>query len=88
MKINPVTGVNLEGMTLVMKAKIFSPEYRALQFRLQLATGGFGCDPDSIGRAVFCKALCDGEEARWCRADVEGWVDPADAATFMAAQGF
>ena len=65
-----ITGVNLEGKTVLVKKSFFKPAYRELDRRFK-CSGGFGCDPDAMGRAVFGEFLLDGEHARIERSDVE-----------------
>ena len=45
------------------------------QNQLWYARGGFGCDPKSLGRAVYAVCLGDGEETRWNRADFAGVLE-------------
>ena len=62
------------GKVLVMDPKILSEQYWAPEFQLWYAETGFGCNPESRGRAVFATALFDGEEARWNRQDFLGVI--------------
>jgi hypothetical protein len=57
--------IDLRGKVVVLGAKYFSPDYQDLKWRLHLVTGGFGASPATSGRALFCTALADGEEARY-----------------------
>lgn len=43
--------------------------------QLWLGEGGFGCSPDSSGRAVYATCLGDGEKTRWNRSDFIGVLD-------------
>lgn len=61
-----------EGKIIVMHSEVLKEDYRKPQFQLWKATGGFGCDPTKIGRAVFGICLADGESARWDRSDFIG----------------
>ena len=47
-------------------------EYWSPENQLWLATGGFGCDPNASGRAVYATCLYDGEETRWNRHQIVG----------------
>ncbi|WP_313180786.1 DUF3849 domain-containing protein [Lacrimispora sp.] len=60
------------GKVLVISLDILKESYWSQQNQLWLATGGFGCHPDSSGRAVFSICLSDGENTRWNRSDFVG----------------
>jgi hypothetical protein len=65
-----------EGKLVIIKPEILSPEYRSAEHQLALATGGFGCNPDSSGRAVYVKELHSGKECRYNRNQIAGLADP------------
>jgi hypothetical protein len=46
------------------------------EFQLFLARGGFGCDPNKMGNAVFGTFLEDGEECRMERYQIVGILKP------------
>lgn len=46
---------NLEGKLVVIKDTFFKPEFKDAKYQLVLATGGFGCEPISLGNAIFVK---------------------------------
>lgn len=54
---------NLEGKIVIVSADWFKEEYRNAEYQLFKAKGGFGCDPNKIGRAVFGNFF-DGENCR------------------------
>lgn len=60
------------GRVLVISLDILRESYWSQRNQLWLATGGFGCHPDSSGRAVFSICLSDGEKTRWNRSDFVG----------------
>lgn len=51
------------------------PEYRNADNQIYRAVGGFGCSPNSRGRAVYCKDILTGKEERWNRANMLGIAD-------------
>jgi hypothetical protein len=68
---------DFEGEVVVVSESIvknWKPEYQEKKYQLWKAHGGFGCDPNKIGTAVFAKCLVDGEEARFSRNDFVGIV--------------
>ena len=67
-------GDDLKGKVVVVKAQSLLPEYRTCSHQLMLATGGFGCSPNSRGQAVYTTNLYSGEENRWNRSDILGVV--------------
>lgn len=84
-KLNPPAGIftekdvikngwelNWEHRVLVLNPLSLKPSARKSENQLWLATGGFGCDPHSMGNAVFTICLGDGESARWNRGDFLG----------------
>lgn len=70
--------VDLTNKYAVLREDILLPEYRAIKYRIVLCTGGFGCTPHTLGRAVFTTALYDGEESRWNRSDFERLATPEE----------
>lgn len=57
---------------LVMSPFTLKESYWAPENQLWLATGGFGCSPTAVGRAVYATCLSDGEKTRWNREDFIG----------------
>jgi hypothetical protein len=70
----PVGHTDLEGCVVVIKPELLAPEYRSIDYQLALCTGGFGANPDSGGRTVFCKNLITGETEKYRREDIAGTV--------------
>lgn len=58
--------MNSLGIELENKHVILSNEYYkgSIVERVFKCTGGFGCDPDTMGKAVFGLMLYDGEKFR------------------------
>lgn len=73
--VTALNNENLEGKILILDAKFLVKEYRKPENQIWLATGGFGCDPNLRGTTIFCTALADGEEYRWDRTKIIGFVD-------------
>ncbi len=69
-----ITGEDLEGKVIVIGPKSLKEEYWSQENQLWLATGGFGCDPNASGRAVYATCLIDGDENRWDRGNVVGII--------------
>ena len=61
---------------IVIKASCIRAEYRTADKQLYLATSGNGCEPNSIGRAVYVTNLYSGKTSRWNRVDVAGIIKP------------
>jgi len=66
---------DIEGKVIILKPSALSPEYRTAINQLQIATSGFGCNPKSSGRAVYCTNLYTGAKYRYNRHDVAGVAD-------------
>lgn len=62
---------NYEGKTVVIHKSAFTGLYQSGDRRFH-ATGGFGCNPASLGHAVFGYYMTDGESAREERYNVVG----------------
>ena len=43
----------IKGKLVVVDVNFFKPEYKDAKYQLVLATGGFGCDGNSLGNAVY-----------------------------------
>jgi len=65
-----------ENQLVVIKPEAMIASARTADEQLYLATGGFGCDPDARGRAVYCKNLFTGKEERWNRSGIAGIIQP------------
>ena len=63
---------DLRGTVLVLSPEAMRENCWYPNNQLWLATGGFGCDPNARGRAVYATCLWDGEETRWDRGDFLG----------------
>ena len=66
---------SLKGKVIILKAESLTPEYRTADCQLVIATGGFGCEPNARGRAVYVKKLYSGKEYRMNIGDVLGIAD-------------
>ena len=51
--VTPWREERLEGKLIIIKDKFFKEPFREAKYQLVLATGGFGCDPSSLGNAIF-----------------------------------
>lgn len=60
---------------LIVDPSVLKDEYKTPDDQLFLATGGFGCRPNSRGRKVFGRFLKDGEETHFYREDFIGVID-------------
>ena len=65
---------DLEGKILVLSPRTLKEEYWSPENQLWLAAGGFGCQTNANGRAVYATCLFDGEETRWNRGDFIGII--------------
>jgi hypothetical protein len=74
--INDSNQMEYEGQILILRPDVLREDYRKAEFQIWKATGGFGCDPTSSGRAVYAECLYDGETHRWNRADFIGVIHP------------
>lgn len=54
-----------EGELLVLGEHSVKPEFRDIQHRILVATGGFGLAPFTSGRALYARDLFDRTEYRW-----------------------
>ena len=63
------------GKLLVIRADVLKEKCRTPENQLFLASGGFGCSPDSSGRKVFGQFLNDGEKTHFYRSDFVGIID-------------
>lgn len=57
---------------VVVKSSELAEQYFNGRDQIYLATSGFGCEPDKIGRAVFATCLGDGVKVRWDRSQILG----------------
>ena len=65
---------NYTGKLLIIKETSLKEEFRTPENQLFLASGGFGCKPDSGNKKVFGKFLSDGEESYFYRSDFVGVI--------------
>ena len=69
-----ILNMNIEGCVVAIKPDVFTPEYRSIDYQLQLCTGGFGANPDSMGRKVFCTELLSGVQNTFYRENIAGFI--------------
>lgn len=68
------TDTSYENQLVVIKPEKMIASARTADEQLFLVTGGFGCDPNARGQAVYCKNLFTGKTVRWDRPDVAGII--------------
>ena len=66
---------NYQGKLLILKPQVLEPFCRQKEAQYFFAETGFGCDPNSLGTAVFGHFLANGQKARLCRSDFIGIAD-------------
>lgn len=81
--LRPLVG-DLNGQTLVLAHTKLHRRYQLPRFQIFNAIGGFGCQENSLGRAVFGHHPADGENARWSRNDFIGIATAELVARAMA----
>lgn len=59
---------------VIVNHKCLKEEYWSPENQLWLATSGFGCEPNKIGRAVYSTCLIDNDKNRWDRSDILGVI--------------
>ena len=83
-----IHSVNLKDKHAILKAYVNPPE---IVHRVVRCTGGFGCNPASLGRAVFVSFLTRDHSDRYDRGDIERLATPEEveeAEQFVATHGF
>ena len=71
-EIKSIVGEELLGKTLILDPSVIVKSHRVKKTLLWKATGGFGCTPNKMGRAVFATCIGNGYKARWDRNDFVG----------------
>ena len=66
---------NYEGKILILYPDVLKDEYKSPNDQLFLATSGFGCDPNKIGRSVSGYFLSDEEFATFDRSSFYGVIN-------------
>lgn len=66
---------NYQGKLLIVKPQVLEPFCRQKEAQYFFAETGFGCDPNSLGTAVFGHFLANGQKARLSRSDFIGIAD-------------
>ena len=51
--VTPWKDERIEGKLIIIKSDYFKHEYKDAKYQLVLATGGFGCNPNAMGNAIF-----------------------------------
>ena len=70
------TGASYSNQLVVIRPECMIASARTADEQLFFATGGFGCNPEARGQAVYCKNLFSGKTVRWERHDVAGIILP------------
>ena len=66
--------IDYTGKVVAIRPDILKDQYKTPDDQLFLATGGFGCHPNSRGRKVYGHFLKDGEETYYQRSELIGAV--------------
>lgn len=78
-----IVGIDLKGKTVIVRKGYFKPEYQDKDRRFR-CEGGFGCNPEAMGTAVFGVFLLDDEQARISRGDVESVIEDSPTTASQA----
>ncbi|ETT61788.1 hypothetical protein BSK66_24800 [Paenibacillus odorifer] len=73
---------DLMGRIVVVRTEWLRPEFRTADNQLIWVTGGFGASGNSRGRAVYAETLYTGDEYRYNREDLMGFLNPAHTPTW------
>lgn len=58
---------HIEGKLVVINSGWFKPEYIDAKYQIVLATGGFGCDTEKNGSAVFVEEVHNDNPEYYCQ---------------------
>lgn len=61
---------------VILEPSYLRGEYKKRDCQIVFASGGFGCSPDSRGRAIFCTSMYNGNKERFDRSDILGIANP------------
>lgn len=59
--------IPLEGQYVILKPESLREDFREAKYQLVKCCGGFGCDPDKIGNAIFVQEMYEGDNAETYR---------------------
>lgn len=71
------TKENYTNRLLILRDTSLQEGYRKPEYQYFYATGGFGCNPDSLGTKVYGSFLYDNVDGQFYRSDFLGVADPA-----------
>ncbi|OIB01504.1 hypothetical protein AK95_29245 [Paenibacillus sp. LC231] len=74
----------LSGRIVVIRPEWLRPEFRTADNQLVWVTGGFGASGHSRGRAVYAETLYSGDEYRYNREDLMGFLKPEHTPAWAA----
>lgn len=66
--------LNFKGKIVAIRPICLKDAYKSGADQLFFAEGGFGCDPNAIGRKVYGRFVKDGERAWFMRDEIQGVV--------------
>ncbi|MEC0259897.1 hypothetical protein [Paenibacillus lautus] len=75
---------DLNGKIVVTRLEWLRPEFRTADNQLIWVTGGFGASGNSRGRAVYAETLYSGDEYRYNREDLMGFLKPEHTPAWAA----
>ncbi|MCU6711487.1 hypothetical protein M6D81_22580 [Paenibacillus sp. J5C_2022] len=81
----PIKGEDdLTGKIVVVRPGWLRPAFQTADHQLIWVTGGFGASGNSRGRAVYAETLYSGDEYRYNREDLMGFLKPEHTRTWAA----
>lgn len=72
-----VYDVDLTNRIVIIKPEFFDPKYRDEKYQLVKCIGGFGCDPNKTGNAIYVEEINDNPESyriERCNHDILGFA--------------